>query len=346
LNTGANSLASQLFSGQASAFNADTIASSQSNFTKQLFGLTPRQIPTRSWYEGSWLEWSVAVSGGAVQGLGKGVYNIGSGVAKTAYQVGASNLDAANDLFSTATLLTVGKEYGYRGHFSDVGQALDARQITVGGYYKDTAGTTALNTVTLGLYSQGKTGYDLYQGTITVDQASEQIGTNAVLSLLPAKALNKTRYGTAPIQNLPRMAAKDAQGLVQSALNRVGAGRGVRSAVPSAADEGLVNLASPQRTTHILYGEGLGRGGHLWPGQAGKTPFPRDWSAGRVMHEVSDIVTDPSLTWVQQTGKAGSLYTKAGDPARFIVTGTRGGVEINVIVAPAGEGIITAFPTR
>jgi hypothetical protein len=59
---------------------------------------------------------------------------------------------------------------------------------------------------------------------------------------------------------------------------------------------------------------------------------------------VSDIATDPTLQWVQQTGKAGSLFTKAGAPTRFYVTGVRDGVGIKVIVEPAGEGIITAFP--
>jgi len=58
---------------------------------------------------------------------------------------------------------------------------------------------------------------------------------------------------------------------------------------------------------------------------------------------VSDIATDPALDWVPQTGNGG-LYTKAGDAARFSVTGVRDGVTIKVIVEPAGEGIITAFP--
>lgn len=28
------------------------------------------------------------------------------------------------------------------------------------------------------------------------------------------------------------------------------------------------------------------------------------------MHSVSDIATDPSLTWVQQTGRAGAAFTR------------------------------------
>jgi hypothetical protein len=62
------------------------------------------------------------------------------------------------------------------------------------------------------------------------------------------------------------------------------------------------------------------------------------------MEHVSDIATDPSLDWVQQTGKPGSLFTKAGDPARFTVVGQREGVRMKVVLEPAGEGIITAHP--
>ena len=105
-----------------------------------------------------------------------------------------------------------------------------------------------------------------------------------------------------------------------------------------------VNLASPQRTNHILFGDGPTSGGHLWPGNPGKTAFPQNWSADRIMHEVSDIATDPALAWVRQTGPAGSYYTKAGDPARFFVVGERGGVNVKVIVEPFGEGIITGYP--
>jgi len=62
------------------------------------------------------------------------------------------------------------------------------------------------------------------------------------------------------------------------------------------------------------------------------------------MEHVSDVATDPSAAWVQKSGKAGSLFTKAGAPARFTVTGEREGVQIKVVVEPAGEGIITAHP--
>jgi len=105
---------------------------------------------------------------------------------------------------------------------------------------------------------------------------------------------------------------------------------------PRMADD-LVDLSSSARRTHIL-------DGHRWPGATGKSAFPRSWTDDQVMHHVSDIATDPSLRWIQQTGKPGAAFTKAGDPVRYYVDGVRGGVDIRVILEPGGEGIVTAFP--
>jgi RHS repeat-associated protein len=104
-----------------------------------------------------------------------------------------------------------------------------------------------------------------------------------------------------------------------------------------------VNLASEARTKHITVGDATG-GGHMWPGQPGKSTFPQAWTVDEIMHHVSDIATDPAIPWKQQTGVPGAYYTKSGKPARFSATGDRGGITIQVVVEPAGEGIITAFP--
>ncbi|WP_146076593.1 RHS repeat-associated core domain-containing protein [Rathayibacter sp. AY1A7] len=102
--------------------------------------------------------------------------------------------------------------------------------------------------------------------------------------------------------------------------------------------QSFTNLASGYRTKHII-------DGHMVPGEPGNSLFPESWSAEKIMHEVSDIATDPSLKWRKQTGSGGD-YTKRGDAARFIVTGERDGVVIDVIVEPAGEGIISGYPHR
>jgi EndoU nuclease-like protein len=147
---------------------------------------------------------------------------------------------------------------------------------------------------------------------------------------------------------------KGGSAVVRSAAKaiRPPATRAVAKVAAPAEDPGYVNLASPERTAHILTGEGPGRGGHLWPGQPGKSPFPQGWSGAKIMHEVSDIATDPKLDWVRPDGKS-SLFYDSGKPARFTVrdpaTGAlpvRDGVSIKVIVEPAGEGIITAYPPR
>lgn len=104
-----------------------------------------------------------------------------------------------------------------------------------------------------------------------------------------------------------------------------------------------VNLASEERTRHILHGDQTG-GGHLWPGKPGHSPFPKDWTPEKIMHELSDVATDPHAKWTQQTGKPGAKFTKGGAPVRWKVQGTRDGVDMVVIVEPAGEGIITGFP--
>jgi hypothetical protein len=107
-------------------------------------------------------------------------------------------------------------------------------------------------------------------------------------------------------------------------------------------NDASTNLASEQRTEHILHGDETG-GGHMWPGQPNKTLFPQDWSEQKIMHNVSDIVSDPNLAWNRADGKT-AMYYKSGKPARFTVIGERDGVKIKVVIEPAGEGIITAHP--
>lgn len=102
------------------------------------------------------------------------------------------------------------------------------------------------------------------------------------------------------------------------------------------ADE-FVDLASASRRSHIL-------DGHRYGGEAGNTWFPKGWSDDKIMHSVSDIATDPSLNWVQQTGRAGAAFTRGGAPVRYTVEGVRDGVKIRVVLEPGGEGIITGFP--
>jgi hypothetical protein len=111
------------------------------------------------------------------------------------------------------------------------------------------------------------------------------------------------------------------------------------------------DLISPRRLKHILTGDGTFSrwwnnkpgGGHLWPGLNGKTPFPKHWTVEDIKRYVSDVATDPNSV-VFGAPNSGSMYTHAGDPVRIRVFGTRDGVQIKVVLEPAGEGIITAYP--
>jgi hypothetical protein len=101
-----------------------------------------------------------------------------------------------------------------------------------------------------------------------------------------------------------------------------------------------VNLASPSRTEHILFGNGTG-GGHLFPAKPGKTPFPASWGPDKIMHYVSDVATDPGIVWKKAT-KPGFIPKESC--MRYEAVGIREGVKIRTIIEPHGEGIITGYP--
>lgn len=109
-----------------------------------------------------------------------------------------------------------------------------------------------------------------------------------------------------------------------------------------------INLASQQRTTHIIAGDATG-GGHAWFGSrksflngitGKKSMFPMNWSKEKIMHASSDVLVNyPS---VQQTGPAGALQTRSGQLSRFTATGEYEGLKIKVVYNNAD--IVTAHP--
>ena len=119
---------------------------------------------------------------------------------------------------------------------------------------------------------------------------------------------------------------------------------------PLDAKGGYINLASSGRTAHIIAGDATG-GGHAWFGSlksfmngvtGSKSMFPVTWSNQKIMHAISDVAVNN--TWIQQTGKAGAMLTKSGQPVRFIVEGIYQGTKIRVITTHTD--IITAFPIK
>lgn len=104
------------------------------------------------------------------------------------------------------------------------------------------------------------------------------------------------------------------------------------------------DLIGGQEQFHIIHGDRTG-GGHKWPGQPGKTVFPRDWDTDKILDGIADVATSPSSVRTQQTGRA-ALDTRNGDPSRWKVEGVVDGVNIRVIYEPATDRIVTGFPYR
>ena len=106
-----------------------------------------------------------------------------------------------------------------------------------------------------------------------------------------------------------------------------------RGGAPVRGASDYVDLASPQRRRHILDGDATGGGHRPGTGNPGKSEFPVGWSDDRIMHEISDVATDPSLT------------PRPGRGGRTIVEGTRDGIDIRVIQEANGD-IVTGYPTN
>jgi len=94
-------------------------------------------------------------------------------------------------------------------------------------------------------------------------------------------------------------------------------------------------LISNSRANHILHGDATG-GGHLWPGSSGKSAFPKDWSADKVLNEIQSIASNTSIPGrVQANGRIAKEITVDG-------------VDIRVVIEPQSKGgsVVTAFPTN
>jgi len=143
-------------------------------------------------------------------------------------------------------------------------------------------------------------------------------------------------------------AAGAAGGLVGGKAIEWFAGRwATRAGAEGVGAKGLgkdyVDILSPEAKQHILYGDKPGSGGHMWPGQEGKTVFPESWSGDKIVDAVGDITTSPSTKWYAQT-VTGGAYTAKGDAAKWVAYETRDGVRMRVVYQPATGKVVTAFP--
>lgn len=99
------------------------------------------------------------------------------------------------------------------------------------------------------------------------------------------------------------------------------------------AGEEKPSLLDPQGEQHILEGDRTGGGHRAGTGRPGKSEFPSGWSDERIKGEISDVATDPASS--RTPGRGG----------RTVVRGTRGGIDIEVIVDSRGR-IVTGYPTN
>ncbi|MBG7046279.1 EndoU domain-containing protein, partial [Pseudomonas aeruginosa] len=179
-----------------------------------------------------------------------------------------------------------------------------------------------------------------WQGSVTAGVeggrfAAELVG---VLPAVKGGAQITAKLPTAAKNLVNAIAESPVSGSMSSQLGAVGdLGR------LGGGGKGYVDILSHEAKQHILYGDKPGSGGHLWPGQAGKTVFPQNWSADKIVHEVGDIATSPSTKWYAQTG-TGGVYTSKGDPAKWVAYEVRDGVRMRVVYQPATGKVITAFP--
>ena len=97
-----------------------------------------------------------------------------------------------------------------------------------------------------------------------------------------------------------------------------------------------VDLTMPEVRKHILEGDMRGGGHRAGTGQPGKSEFPASWSDDKIIHCISDVATHPHAT------------VRLGRGGRRIVSGTREGIDIEVILEnfSRGGGIVTGYPTN
>ena len=114
--------------------------------------------------------------------------------------------------------------------------------------------------------------------------------------------------------------------------NAGAAGKGVARGPGSAAED--LSLLDKKAATHILDGDGRTSGGHRYgTGTPGKSEFPQSWDDQKIKNTISDIATDPSVTWSKPDARG---YTSA--------TAKRDGVEVKVIYDNKNNRIVTAYP--
>ncbi len=96
-----------------------------------------------------------------------------------------------------------------------------------------------------------------------------------------------------------------------------------------------VDLTDAKGWTHILDGDATGGGHGAGRRKPGKSEFPADWSDDRVIHEISDIATDPKVQFSKPDKRGYSTGIKTVD-----------GVDVKVVVDQKKGRIVSGYPTN
>jgi hypothetical protein len=96
-------------------------------------------------------------------------------------------------------------------------------------------------------------------------------------------------------------------------------------------DRGTIHLVE-ERRAHILDGDedGIGGGHRHGTGRPEKTEFPASWDDDTSIGHIQSVALDPDSARLQKNGK-------------WVVSGTRDEVELEVVVKPDGQ-VITGYP--
>ena len=99
-------------------------------------------------------------------------------------------------------------------------------------------------------------------------------------------------------------------------------------------EELYIDLTTPERRKHILYGDKTGGGHKYGTGKAGKSEFPKSWSDDKIIHVISITARDKaSQCKTQRNG-----YCKIDERIENI--------DLRVILGRDKKFIITGYPTN
>ncbi len=124
----------------------------------------------------------------------------------------------------------------------------------------------------------------------------------------------------------------DARKALDDPVHDIYGKRPIRGSAPRGVD-----LTDAKGRTHILDGDGPGKGGghRFGTGKPGKSEFPASWTDEKILSEVSEIAMDSSLKWSKPDKRGYITAVKTVD-----------GVDIKVVYDTIKARIVTGFPTN